>query len=182
MGPTTCPSAAAAEANDLKRHGVQVTPCGLPLQSQRSLGKVITLQQADPVQDATTHRGAIHRLRDRARALKRDTYALYLAARDPRTPWYAKALAAAVVAYALSPIDLIPDFIPVIGYLDDLIIVPLGIAAVLRLMPADVLDDCRAQAQVRMQRPVSWVGAAFMVTVWLVAAAWLAHAVLGVLT
>ena len=74
-------------------------------------------------------------LKTRARGLKRDTYALYFVARDPRTPWYAKVLAAAVVAYALSPFDLIPDFIPVLGYLDDLIIVPAGIAIVLRLVP-----------------------------------------------
>jgi uncharacterized membrane protein YkvA (DUF1232 family) len=112
-------------------------------------------------------------LANRARALKRDTYALYFAARHPRTPWYAKVLAAAVVTYALSPFDLIPDFIPVLGYLDDLIIVPLGIALVLRLVPDDVMADCREQAQLRMERPVSWIGAAFMVAVWLVAATWL---------
>src|SRR5690242_10610191 len=99
-------------------------------------------------------------LRDRARALKQDTHALYLTARHPRTPWYATVLAAAVVAYALSPFDLIPDFIPVVGYLDDLIIVPLGIAAVLRLVPADVLAECREQAQAQTHRHVSWVGAA----------------------
>jgi uncharacterized membrane protein YkvA (DUF1232 family) len=115
----------------------------------------------------------MNRLTDWARVLKRDTYALYFAARHPRTPWYAKVLAAAVVAYALSPIDLIPDFIPVVGYLDDLIIVPLGIAAVLKLMPAEVLDDCRAQAQLRLERSVSWLGAAFVVAVWLVAATWI---------
>ena len=118
-------------------------------------------------------RGLLPRLRDRARVLKRDTYAVYLAARHPRTPWYAKVVAAAVVAYALSPFDLIPDFIPVVGYLDDLIIVPLGIAAVLRLIPADVIEECRAEAQARMERHVSWVGAAFMVAVWLIAATWL---------
>lgn len=126
--------------------------------------------------------GLLRRLRDRARVLRRDTYALYLAARHPRTPWYARVLAAAVVAYALSPIDLIPDFIPVIGYLDDLIVVPLGIAAVVRLIPADVLADCREQAQMRMERPVSWVGAAFMVAVWLVVATWLVFVVRDLLT
>src|SRR5262249_57529451 len=86
-----------------------------------------------------TLRRLLDRLKARARGLKRDTLALYLAARDPRTPWYAKLLAAAVVAYALSPLDLIPDFIPVLGYLDDLIIVPLGIPTVLRMVPAEVL-------------------------------------------
>jgi uncharacterized membrane protein YkvA (DUF1232 family) len=120
-------------------------------------------------------------LRRRARLLKRDTYALYLAARDPRTPWYAKVLAAVVVAYALSPLDLIPDFIPVLGYLDDLLIVPAGIAVVLRMLPAEVLADCREQARLRADRPMSRVGAAFVVVVWLVVAAWLVLIVRGVL-
>jgi uncharacterized membrane protein YkvA (DUF1232 family) len=122
---------------------------------------------------ATIRPGLLDRLRDRGRVLKRDTYALYLVARHPGTPWYAKVLAAAVVTYALSPFDLIPDFIPVLGYLDDIIIVPLGIAMVLRLVPAGVLADCREQAQTRIERPVSWVGAAFIVAVWLLAATWL---------
>src|SRR6478672_4265846 len=82
-----------------------------------------------------------------ARALRRDVHALYLAARDPRVPWYAKALAIAVAAYATSPIDLIPDFIPVLGYLDDLIIVPLGLALAIRLVPPHVLEECRARAR-----------------------------------
>ncbi len=110
-------------------------------------------------------------LKTRARALKRETYVLYLAARDPRTPWYAKAVAAAVVAYAFSPFDLIPDFIPVVGYLDDLILVPIGIALALKLVPAPVIADCRARAQVAEGRPVSRVGAAFMIAIWLILAA-----------
>jgi uncharacterized membrane protein YkvA (DUF1232 family) len=113
-------------------------------------------------------------LRERARALKQETYALYLAVRDPRTPWYAKAVAAAVVAYALSPFDLIPDFIPVIGYLDDLIIVPLGIALALKLVPEPVMAECRERARARAGRPTSRVGAAFMIAVWLAAALWCA--------
>ena len=120
--------------------------------------------------------------RDRARILKRDTLALYLAARDPRTPWYAKLVAAAVVAYALSPLDLIPDFIPVLGYLDDLIIVPLGIAVVLRLVPAEVLADCRARAEVRTHGPVSRVGAIIVVSMWLVVVIWLILAIRGLFT
>ncbi len=87
-----------------------------------------------------------------ARRLKRETYALYLVARDPRVPWYTKALAICVVGYALSPLDLIPDFIPIVGYLDDMILVPLGIALVLRLTPKDVLADCRERAQAMMDR------------------------------
>ena len=123
----------------------------------------------------------LDRLKERARVLKRDTFVLYLAARDPRTPWYAKVLAAAVVAYALSPFDLIPDFVPVLGYLDDLIIVPLGIVLVLHLLPAEVLADCREQAQARAERPVSRAGAIFMLAVWLVAAGGLFLGVRGLL-
>jgi uncharacterized membrane protein YkvA (DUF1232 family) len=110
-----------------------------------------------------------------ARRIKRDTFALYLACRDPRVPWYAKVLAACVVAYAFSPFDLIPDFIPVLGYLDDLIIVPLGIALVVHLVPPGVMADCRQQAADRIaagsQKPTNWIGAAFIVAVWLLLAA-----------
>jgi uncharacterized membrane protein YkvA (DUF1232 family) len=88
----------------------------------------------------------LSRIKTWARNLKRDSHAVYLASRDPRVPWYAKILAVAVAAYALSPIDLIPDFIPVIGYLDDLVIVPLGIWLVVSLIPGDVMAECRAKA------------------------------------
>src|SRR6476469_6235923 len=110
-------------------------------------------------------------LRRQARALKGETLALYLAARDPRVPWYAKLLAALIVAYALSPIDLIPDFIPILGYLDDLILIPLGIARVLRLVPPAVLEECRARARVELagDRPVSRVAAAVIVVIWILA-------------
>src|SRR5512139_6212 len=112
------------------------------------------------------------RLRRRARSLKADTFALYLAARDPRTPWYAKLLAALIAAYALSPIDLIPDFVPVLGYLDDLILIPLGIALAIRLIPHAVLDDCRARAEAQLQsgKPMSRAAAAVIVGIWVVAA------------
>jgi uncharacterized membrane protein YkvA (DUF1232 family) len=110
----------------------------------------------------------IARLRQRAGALKTSTDALYLAARDPRTPWYARALALAVVAYALSPIDLIPDPVPVLGYLDDLVIVPAGIALTLRLIPPEVLADARERAARGAGRPLSRVGAAITVALWLV--------------
>lgn len=110
------------------------------------------------------------RLRDWTTAAKRETLALYYAARDPRTPWYAKWLAAAVAAYALSPIDLIPDFIPVIGYLDDALLVPLGIWLVLKLVPAEVYRDARSQAAAAMDRPRSRTAAAVIVLVWLAAA------------
>lgn len=111
----------------------------------------------------------IRRLTAWAKRLKVELTAVYLAVRDPRTPWYARALGAAVVAYAFSPIDLIPDFVPVLGYLDDALIVPAGIWLVLRLIPADVMVDARARAeeQLRKPKPVSWVGAAFIGAIWL---------------
>ena len=106
------------------------------------------------------------RLKGWARVIRRDVLAVWLAARDPRTPWYARALALAVAAYALSPIDLIPDVIPVLGYLDDVILVPLGILAVVALVPRDVMAECRARAEAAAARPVSRAGAAFIVAVW----------------
>ena len=109
----------------------------------------------------------------RAKALEAETFALYLAARDPRTPWYAKALVAGVVAYAFSPIDLIPDFLPIIGYLDDLVLVPIGIAFALRLIPPEVMIECRARATESFGngRPVSRTAAAVIVAVWIILAA-----------
>src|SRR6478735_10023357 len=114
-------------------------------------------------------RKRMDRLRQWARALKRDVHAVYLAARDPRTPWYVKALALAVAAYALSPIDLIPDFIPVLGYVDDLLIVPLGIALVIRLIPAEVMAEHRARAAAAQIPPVSAAAAAAVIAAWLAA-------------
>ena len=105
-------------------------------------------------------------LGERPRSIRREVHAIYLAARDPRTPWYAKALAGAVAAYALSPIDLIPDFIPIVGYLDDAVIVPLGILAVWRLIPADVMADNRAAAARAAERPVSRVAAVAIALIW----------------
>jgi uncharacterized membrane protein YkvA (DUF1232 family) len=104
-----------------------------------------------------------------ARRTKRDAITLWLAARDPRTPWYAKVLAGLVAAYALSPIDLIPDFIPVLGYLDDVIIVPLGILAVMALLPAGLLTDLRVQAERMAEKPLSRTAAAVIIFIWIVA-------------
>lgn len=106
------------------------------------------------------------RLRAWADAITRDVHALYLARRDPRVPWYAKALAIVVAGYALSPIDLIPDFIPVIGYLDDLVLVPLGISLVVRLIPPDVMAEYRQMAAAARQKPVSRIAAAVIVAIW----------------
>jgi uncharacterized membrane protein YkvA (DUF1232 family) len=110
----------------------------------------------------------------RARDLKRDVVAIALAVRDPRVPWYAKAVGACVVAYALSPIDLIPDFIPVVGYLDDLVLVPLGLLLVLRLIPPEILAEHRSAAATIVERPVSRAGAAGVIAVWLLSAALIA--------
>ena len=122
------------------------------------------------------------RLRQWARPLKRDVLALYLAARDPRVPWYAKAVAACVAVYALSPIDLIPDFIPILGYLDDLVIVPLGIWVAIRLIPPFILEEHRHAAIARHQpRPQRWVGVAIILSLWGLAGGvmiwWLMHEV-----
>ncbi len=112
-----------------------------------------------------------------AKRLKTDTMTLYFVARDPRTPWYARGLAFVVVGYALSPFDLIPDAIPFLGLLDDLILVPAGIWLVLKLVPQHVLEDARVQASKAESRPVSYIAAAFMIGVWLLALLWTAKIV-----
>ena len=117
----------------------------------------------------------IDELRKRAGVLKAETLALYFAARHPRTPWYAKLLVASIVAYALSPIDLIPDFVPVLGYLDDLILLPLGIAWAIRLIPQDVMAECRTRVEIESNlEPASRTAAVVIVSIWLALAALLA--------
>jgi uncharacterized membrane protein YkvA (DUF1232 family) len=107
--------------------------------------------------------------KERARVLKRETYAVYLACRDPRVPWYGRVLAACVVGYAFSPIDLIPDPVPILGYLDDLVLIPLGIAAVLKTIPPDVMAECRERAAVALEsgKPKNWIAAGIIVLVWI---------------
>ena len=109
-----------------------------------------------------------------ARNLKVEVFALYLAYRDPRVPLYARIFAAIVAGYAFSPIDLIPDFIPVLGYLDDLVLIPLGVAVAIKLIPASVLAECRERSRAVMQagQPVNRIAAAIIVAVWLLLAAW----------
>jgi uncharacterized membrane protein YkvA (DUF1232 family) len=130
---------------------------------------------------APSFSAALQRLRDWARRMKRDGVALWFARRHPRTPWAARALVVFVAAYALSPIDLIPDFIPVLGLLDELVLLPALIALAIRLVPADVLAECRHEAEAWMadaDRPRSRWGAALVIALWIVAAAlawhWLA--------
>ncbi len=111
-------------------------------------------------------------LKQQARRLKTEVYALYLAYRDPRVPWYARAFAACVVGYAFSPIDLIPDVIPILGYLDDLILVPLGVVVALRMIPPDVMAECRERAReiLREGRPTNWFAAGVIIGIWLLLA------------
>lgn len=110
-----------------------------------------------------------------ARTIKRDVHAVWLAARDPRTPWFAKVLAVVVAAYAVSPIDLIPDFIPVLGYVDDIIIVPLGILLVVKLIPPEVMNEHRETADEASERPVSRIAAGVFIAIWIVFATFLAR-------
>lgn len=116
-----------------------------------------------------------------AKRLKAEVFALYLAYRDPRTPWYAKVVVAVVVGYAFSPIDLIPDPIPILGYLDDVILIPLGVALAVRLIPPEVLAECRHKAEEGVDRPVNRIAAAVVVGLWVafaVAGVWLLAKVL----
>jgi len=114
----------------------------------------------------------VAQLKQWAKALKMETYALYLCARHPMTPWYAKLLVSGIVAYAISPIDLIPDFIPLLGQLDDIISIPLGIALAIKCIPAPILEECRERAHALLSRekPVSRVAGAFIVLIWILLA------------
>ena len=109
----------------------------------------------------------LENLKSRAKTLKRDTFALWYAARDERTPWYARLLALLVAAYALSPVDLVPDFIPVLGYLDDLILIPAGIALTLRLIPPEVMAASRAKADTALVKPNPWWMTVLIILVWI---------------
>jgi len=111
----------------------------------------------------------IERWKQKSRHLKIESYALYLAYRDPRVPWYAKAFVALVVGYAFSPIDLIPDFIPVLGYLDDLVLIPLGVTVALKMIPEEVMEDCRIRSKEVMskKKPINRVAAVVIICIWL---------------
>lgn len=110
------------------------------------------------------------RVRQWARVIKRDVMTLWIAARDPRTPLAAKVIAIVIAAYALSPIDLIPDFVPVLGYLDDIVIVPLGIMLAIRLIPMTLLEEFRSRAAEMIERPISRAGLAIIIAIWIAAA------------
>lgn len=124
-----------------------------------------------------TVKSAVNKWKRITRTLKSEAYTLFLAYKHPHTPWYAKIFAGLVVAYAFSPIDLIPDFIPVLGYLDDLILVPLGISLAIKMIPAPVMVECRTQAKTDLEegKPVSWFMAVIFVLIWLALAALCIH-------
>lgn len=111
-------------------------------------------------------------IKEKAEEIRKDTYAIYFAYRDPRLAWGPRVFAACVVAYAFSPIDLIPDFVPVLGYLDDLIIIPAGIAIAIRMIPAEILVDARKNAAISLQekKPVNWVAGVLIILAWLTVA------------
>ncbi|UCE54292.1 MAG: DUF1232 domain-containing protein [Desulfobacterales bacterium] len=115
----------------------------------------------------------IEDLKQRARQLKIEVYTIYLAYKDPRVPWYARIFAACVVGYAFSPIDLIPDPIPILGYLDDLILIPFGVVLALKMIPKEVLEECRERAQERMRqdKPVNRAAAIVIIAIWIICAA-----------
>lgn len=119
-----------------------------------------------------------------ARKLKQQIFILYLAYRDERVPLYAKVFTALVVAYAFSPIDLIPDFIPILGYLDDLILVPLGVMLALKMIPEEVISDCKVKAEERMEngKPKNWLAAFIILLIWCVIAVWLVHKIYSLFT
>lgn len=139
----------------------------------RSPSRSVPQTRASALQSLRVLKEHVDALKARARALERETMALYFAVRDPRTPLGAKLVAGAVIAYALSPIDLIPDFVPVLGYLDDLILVPLGLALCLRLIPGEVLAEARARAERIAEKPKSYAAAAVILLLWLAGASML---------
>ncbi|WP_144553254.1 YkvA family protein [Bacillus sp. X1(2014)] len=123
------------------------------------------------------------KIKNYARKLKQNLFVLYLSYKDHRVPWYAKLVAICVVAYAFSPIDLIPDFIPVIGYLDDLIIVPLGISLALKLIPPYIIEENREKAEeIRKKgKPKNWFVAVLFIMIWILLAFWVGKLLLGLL-
>lgn len=112
--------------------------------------------------------------REKIQSLKQQTFAVYLACKDPRTSWYAKVLGLLVVGYAFSPIDLIPDFIPILGYLDDLILIPLGVALVIRMIPEEVMAEYqkKADAVMGLGKPKNWVAAMIIIGIWVLVLLW----------
>jgi uncharacterized membrane protein YkvA (DUF1232 family) len=124
--------------------------------------------------DKNNSNGFMEKWKQKARELKREVFAIYLSYKDPRVPWYAKIFSACVVAYAFSPIDLIPDFVPVLGYLDDLVLVPLGIRLAIKMIPAEVMAEHRAEAEeaLRTGKPMGRVAAVIIILLWVLILIW----------
>lgn len=122
----------------------------------------------DRIAEYISHSKVMQSFKQLAKKLKQETYTVYLASIDHRVPWYTRTLAAIVVTYAFSPIDLIPDFIPVIGYLDDLLILPLGIWLLLKMIPPHILSECRQKAAVEIadKKPINLVAAGVIIAIW----------------
>ncbi|CAG9613325.1 hypothetical protein BACCIP111899_02539 [Bacillus rhizoplanae] len=123
----------------------------------------------------------IQKMKKWAKNLKKQLLVLYLAYQDERVPWYAKLFTMLVVAYAFSPIDLIPDFIPILGYLDDLILVPLGVYLALRLIPEEVLEDCKREIEEKslVNKPKNWITGFLIIIIWLIVFVWIGNIVLS---
>lgn len=117
-----------------------------------------------------TNKNLLLSLKEKARKIKKDVGALYLAYKRPDVPFYAKIVAILVVGYALSPIDLIPDFIPVLGYLDDIILIPLGITLALKLIPKDIMEECRQESEnlFKNGKPKSWIAGGIIIFIWII--------------
>jgi uncharacterized membrane protein YkvA (DUF1232 family) len=124
---------------------------------------------------------SLEKWKEKAKTLKSEVYTLFLAYKDPRVPWYAKAFSAVVVGYAFSPIDLIPDFVPVLGYLDDLVLVPLGIALAIKMIPPEVLAECREKSEAVMAqgKPVNKSAAVVIILLWVAIIAWVVKLGIG---
>jgi len=120
-----------------------------------------------------TKLGLKQRLRQRAKELKAEVFVLYFAYKDPRVAWYAKVFIIIVVGYAFSPIDLIPDFIPILGYLDDLVLIPLGVALAIKMIPVPVMEEAREKARSLPTKPKNWLAAIIIIVIWILAVGWI---------
>jgi membrane protein DedA with SNARE-associated domain/uncharacterized membrane protein YkvA (DUF1232 family) len=160
-------TAALTTAGFLLQSGYQQVSGYVDLVSKAIIGLIVVIYLWRVLAGGSLGR----RVREWARGLRRDVYAIYLAARDPRVPWYAKAAALLVVAYAVSPIDLIPDFLPVLGHLDDVILVPLGVLLAARLIPDELLDEHRRAAAAMVEKPTDWRVGALFLAIWAIALA-----------
>jgi len=144
-------------------------PLNTPVGNAKMLERMLILadNKINTKVEAGVKTKTVERWRQHAKKLKREVYALYFAYRDPRVPWFAKVFIACIVAYAFSPVDLIPDFIPVLGYLDDLVIIPLAVTLALKMIPQYVLDQSREKADALQGKPKNWIAAVVFIAIWI---------------